>query len=270
MRRPMGDPRTSILMPAYNPVPGYLREAVGSALAQTVGELELILVDDGSDPPVAELLGSSFDPRLRIIRCRRNRGVAAARNTGLRAARAPLVSHLDSDDSWEPDYLERVLPAFSDPRVGLAYTNASIINHPDRHEVYIFDPGPHPIDRFPKIAEQNPIPCLTATARTAAVRRVGGYARWLRSTDDYMLWCRLAAAGWRFAFIDRRLGRYRWPVSERSLTNDRRRVELDELTMWVGFVLAHPLTPGPRRQVRVRVGRELKRVQGSLSGWARR
>ena len=253
-------PRTSVLMAAYNPAPDQLTQAVDSVLAQTVADLELIVVDDGSDHPVADLLASRRDERLRIVRHPANRGLSAARNTALRLARAPLVSHLDSDDAWEPGYLEHVLPAFADPAVGLVYTNATILGHPDGHDTYIFDPEPHPIDSFPKIAEQNPVPLLTATARTQAVRDAGGYARWLRSTQDYHLWCRMAAAGWRFAFVDRKLARYRWPVGAGSLSDDRRRVELDELIMWFSFFLRHPGTPGPRRQLRVRVRRKLDRL----------
>jgi hypothetical protein len=259
--RRFGTPRTSVQMAAYNPVRAQLIAAVESVLGQTVGDLELIVVDDGSDEPVEEMLADHADERLRIVRHGSNRGLSAARNTALRLARAPLVSHLDSDDAWEPDYLEHVLPVFDDQRVGLAYTNAAIVGHPEGHHVYIFDPDPHPIDHFPKIAEQNPVPLLTATARTQAVRDAGGYARWLRGTQDYYLWCRLAAAGWRFVFIDRQLARYRWPSDDRSLSHDRRRVELDELRMWIGFVLRHPLIPGPRRQVRVRLRREVERLR---------
>ena len=260
-----GGPRTSVLMASYNPVPAQLTEAVGTVLGQTVSDLELIVVDDGSEHPVADVLADHSDERVRIVRHSANRGLSAARNTALRQARAPLVSHLDSDDAWEPGYLEHVLPVFDDPGVGLVYTNATIVGHPEEHDTYIFDPEPHPIDSFPKIAEQNPVPLLTATARTHAVREAGGYARWLRSTQDYHLWCRLAAAGWRFAFVDRKLARYRWPVDATSLGNDRRRVELDELLMWFSFFLRHPGTPGPRRQLRVRVRRELDRLGiGSL------
>jgi glycosyltransferase involved in cell wall biosynthesis len=253
--------RTSVLMAAYNPDPAGLAEAVDSVLAQTVGDLELIVVDDGSDTPLGEVLGDRRDKRLRIVRHGRNRGLSAARNRALGLARAPLVSHLDSDDAWEPDYLEHALPPFEDPAIGLVYTNTAIVGHPDGQRVYIFDPEPHPIDRFPKIAEQNPVPLLTATARTQAVRDAGGYARWLRSTQDYHLWCRLAARGWRFAFVDRLLARYRWPADTGSLGSDRRAVQLDELRMWIGFALRHPLTPGPKRQVRVRLGREVERLR---------
>src|SRR4051812_4491997 len=129
-------PRTSVLMPAYRNEET-LRASVESALGQTVGDLELIVVDDASPIPCADVLAEVRDPRLRIIRHARNRNTAGARNTALRAARAPLVSQLDADDSWEPDYLETVLPCFDDPRVGLAYTNCFIDGHPDGLDDYI-------------------------------------------------------------------------------------------------------------------------------------
>ena len=115
-------PRTSVLMPAYR-ANATIRESVDSALAQTVGDLEVIVVDDGSPEPVADALADVRDPRLRLLRHDRNRKAPAARNTALRAARAPLVSQLDADDLWHPEYLENVLPRFDDPGVGLVYTN---------------------------------------------------------------------------------------------------------------------------------------------------
>ena len=248
-------------MPAYNPSADELVEAVESVLRQTIEELELLVVDDGSDPPVAELLGGLQDPRLRLVRHPRNRGLSAARNTALREARAPLLSHLDSDDAWHPDYLENVLPEFADPAIGLVYTNADIVGHPQGHDTYIFDPAPHPMDTFPKIAEQNPVPLPTATARTEAIRRAGGSARWLRAVQDYHLWMKLAVAGWRFAYVDRKLACYRWPAGRGSLSEDPRRVELDRLVMWLSLVLRHPGTPGPRRQLRVATRREFARMR---------
>ena len=94
---------------------------------------------------------------------------------------------LDADDQWEPDYLEHILPCFDDPAVGLAYSNTHIVGHPTGHDDYIGDPSVHPMHDFPKIAEQNPIPCPTATIRAGAARAVGGYARWLWMVEDYHL-----------------------------------------------------------------------------------
>jgi glycosyltransferase involved in cell wall biosynthesis len=247
-------------MPAYR-ARETVRESVESALAQTLGQLEVIVVDDGSPEPIADALGDLRDSRLRLLRHRKNRGAPAARNTALAAARAPLVSQLDADDLWEPDYLESVLPCFEDPEVGLAYTNATILEHPDGLDTYIPDASVHPMDGFPKIAEQNPIPALTATIRADAVRGVGGYAQWLWVCDDYHLYLKLARAGWRFAYVDRRLARYRWPHPERGQSYDRDAAERDEFKMWIAFMLRHPGTPGPRRQVRTRVKRELTKLR---------
>jgi hypothetical protein len=97
--------------------------------------------------------------------------------------------------------------------------------------------------------------------RTHAVRAVGGYARWLRQCEDYHLYLRLAHAGWRFAYLDRQLARYRWPQPDRGMSYDARRHELWELGMFAGFVAAHPRTPGPRRQLRTRMKREAARAR---------
>jgi len=244
-------------MPAYNSH-ATVRESVESALAQTIEDLEVIVVDDGSATPIADALDGIDDPRLRLLRHDRNRNAPTARNTALKAARAPLVSYLDSDDRWKPAYLERVLPRFENPATGLVYTNCEIVDHPTGHDTYIVDASVHPMDAFPKIAEQNPIPALTATMRTQAVRDVGGFAQWLWVCDDYHLWMKLARAGWRFDYVDEKLAVYRWPTADRGHSFDRRSAERDELKMFAGFMLRHPLTPGPRRQVRHRIKRLLR------------
>ena len=186
--------RTSVLMPAYRNE-DTLRESVESALSQTVGDLEVIVIDDASPIPCSEVLADIRDPRLRIIRHARNRNTAGARNTGLRAARTPLVSQLDADDTWESGYLEAVLPCFEDPRVGLAYTNCFIRDHPEGLDDYIGDPAPHPLDTFPKFAEACPVPALTATMRREAALAAGGYAEWAWGCSDYHLYSKLVAAG---------------------------------------------------------------------------
>ncbi|HKP90888.1 MAG TPA: glycosyltransferase family 2 protein [Thermoleophilaceae bacterium] len=255
----MSEPRTTVMMPAYE-AGATIGRSVESVLAQTVPDLELIVVDNASPTPVREVLADVRDPRLEIVRLRRNLGVAGGRNAALRRARAPLVSQLDADDEWEPDYLENVLPCFDDPGVGLAYSNTHIVGHPTGHDDYIGDPSVHPMHDFPKIAEQNPIPCPTATIRAGAARAVGGYARWQWMVEDYHMYLKLARAGWRFAYVHRQLARYRWPSPASGMSARRREHELWELACFLSFALRHPLTPGPRRQVRTRVMRELRRL----------
>lgn len=106
------EPRVSIVITYYNEPREFLIECVQSALAQTINQWEAIIVDDGSDQPTAQEIETQFgDPRIRVIRHDGNRGVAAARNTGFRAARASWILLLDADDRLDPGYMEATLAA---------------------------------------------------------------------------------------------------------------------------------------------------------------
>jgi glycosyltransferase involved in cell wall biosynthesis len=87
----------SLIMPVWNPHPDWLADAVTSALEQRDCAVELIVVDDGSDEPVADLLAKASDSRLTVLRTE-HRGASSARNAGLAVARGTLVRFVDSDD----------------------------------------------------------------------------------------------------------------------------------------------------------------------------
>jgi glycosyltransferase involved in cell wall biosynthesis len=265
-------PAVSVLMAAYNSETT-LAGSVRSVLSQTWSSLELLVVDDASNRPVDDFLATVDDPRVRVLRHDRNRGVSAARNTGLRAARAPLVAQLDADDSWDPAYLEAVIPCFGDPRIGLAYSNAAIVGGSTlgaegkvAGQTYINDATPHPVDHFPAIAARCPIPAPAVTMRAEAVRAVGGYAEWLWS-GDYHLYLKLAHAGWRFAYVNKVLASYF--VRPTSMSSQRTRMAFDRLGMWTVFAVRHPRTPGAIRQCLVEVNRGLRRASRSLPGRGR-
>jgi glycosyltransferase involved in cell wall biosynthesis len=109
-RRSLGDPRVSVIIPAWNRASTIAR-AVGSALAQSIAPLEVLVVDDGStDGTAAEAAAlAARDPRVRYLPGDANRGGAAARNRGMDAARGEFLAFLDSDDEWRPEHLERSL-----------------------------------------------------------------------------------------------------------------------------------------------------------------
>ena len=105
----MKNPLLSVIIPTYNR-PHFLPRAVNSALDQTVKNLEVIVVDDGSDEP----LNLPENPRLRVIRLPQNSGGAVARNVGLKAAKGQYIIYLDDDDELLPHMAQVSLNALAD------------------------------------------------------------------------------------------------------------------------------------------------------------
>jgi glycosyltransferase involved in cell wall biosynthesis len=97
-------PKVSVILPVHNRA-DVLPRAIESVLGQELGDFELVVVDDGSTDGSAEVAELFGDERIRLIRLDRNRGGNVARNEGIRAARAPLIAFLDSDDRYFPDKL---------------------------------------------------------------------------------------------------------------------------------------------------------------------
>jgi glycosyltransferase involved in cell wall biosynthesis len=110
---PSTPPRVSVIIPTTRR-PRLVARAVASVLAQTVADLEVIVVVDGPNPETLEELGRIGDPRLRIVRNAKPIGPGMSRNAGAATARAPWIAFLDDDDEWLPAKLERQL-AFAGP-----------------------------------------------------------------------------------------------------------------------------------------------------------
>ncbi|WP_254763820.1 glycosyltransferase family 2 protein [Natrinema marinum] len=105
--------QVSVIIPTYNRA-ATLPRAIDSALAQTVADLEVVVVDDGSTDDTDSVLADYEDPRVRSVTHATNRGANVARNTGIERARGEYVAFLDSDDEWHPEKLERQLSALEE------------------------------------------------------------------------------------------------------------------------------------------------------------
>ncbi len=97
-------PTISVIIPVYNRQ-DTVETAIASVLGQSFGDIEVIIVDDGSDPAQQFPEDMMRDRRIRLVRHNQNRGAAAARNTGARQARGIWLAWLDSDDFWDRDKL---------------------------------------------------------------------------------------------------------------------------------------------------------------------
>jgi len=117
-------PTVSIGIPTYNN-PVMLRQAIMSVLQQTYQDFEIIVVDDGSTDDTEEVVRGFNDDRIRYIRHDENRGAAAARNTGIKAALGEYIAFQDSDDEWLPEKLEKQIRVLENvpAEVGVVYSD---------------------------------------------------------------------------------------------------------------------------------------------------
>lgn len=114
-------PKISVVIPLYNKQ-DEIGRCMRSVLAQTFGDFEVVVIDDGSTDASAERVAEFSDPRIRLIR-QANGGVALARNRAIEEARAELIAFLDGDDEWLPTHLENLmLLVKSAPQAGLYFT----------------------------------------------------------------------------------------------------------------------------------------------------
>ena len=203
-------PAVSVIMPAYNTAP-YIGEALASVFAQTFSDYEVIVINDGS-PDTEELERVLAPYRSRIVYIKQeNGGLARARNVGIRAARAPLVALLDSDDLWEPDYLVvQVSVLQRDRLVDIVYTDAIYFGGCAEEGRRFMELCPSDGQvTFEALLTQQCNVMVSVTARRSALIRAGLFDESLRSAEDYDLWLRIALAGGRISYHRRSLVRYR-------------------------------------------------------------
>ena len=112
-------PLVSVIIPAWN-AERWITETVSSAINQTWKQLEIIVVDDGSSDSTAKVVAETF-PSVRVI-CQANSGQAAARNTGVAAAKGKFLAFLDADDVWLPEKIEAQMRIIlTDPSISLVF-----------------------------------------------------------------------------------------------------------------------------------------------------
>jgi len=159
-------------------------------LGETAGVAKVVVVDDGSTPPLAAAAVRHHCPA----------GPAAARNAGARLARTDLIAFVDSDVLLEPGWLEELLPLFADPQVAMAAPR--VLAAPGRGAVARYeadlcplDLGPHPVSIYPG-SPLGFVPSAAIVVRRTALSDVGGFDEELRYGEDVDLAWRLVAAGW--------------------------------------------------------------------------
>lgn len=205
-------PVVSVVVPCYRQA-DYLPEALDSVLAQTFGQWEAIVVDDGSPDHTRDvaLAYEARDPRIRYLRLD-NGGPARARNQGIAQSRGEFILPLDADDRMAPTYLEEALKAFDErPQLRVVYCQAEFFG--DRQ-------GPWEglrYEGYRQLLLGNSIFC-SSVFRRRDWEAVGGYDEQMRlGFEDWEFYIRLLeGAGEQVWQIPRPLFHYRIKAVSRS------------------------------------------------------
>jgi len=228
-------PRVSVIIPCYNTA-RFVAEAVKSVFSQTYRDYEVVVVNDGSpDTPELEQVLAPWRNKITYVHTE-NCGLAGARNNGIRASRGELIALLDSDDIWEPTFLQVLVGMLAEnPGIDVVYSDAVLFGLTD-------SPGQKLMNLFPPreeitfdsiLSSRVWVFVVSCIVRREALVRVGGFDKDLRYAEDLDLWLRIAHRGSKFLPCPQPLVRYRRRAG--SLTAEcspdqeiRRRIQLYE------------------------------------------
>ncbi len=208
--------KVSVIVPAFN-AGAFIGDAIASLRAQTVGEWEAIVVDDGSTDDtltVARELAAR-DQRIRVLQ-QPNAGEAAARNTGIAASTAEWLLFLDADDWIAPTYFERMLAALeADPSLDAVHCAWARVAADGTLVTEGYEPPTG--DMFEIWARRSAFPVHACVVRRTLVASVGGFDTSFSKSTDWDLWQRAARTGARFGAIREVLAFYRMSPGSASL-----------------------------------------------------
>ena len=203
--------KVSIIIPAYN-TSQYIAETLDSVFAQTFKDYEVIVINDGSpDTPELEKVLQPYRDRILYLK-QENRGLAGARNTGVRHAQGKYVAFLDSDDCWFPEFLESQLGLLEGAGVpDLVYADSLDVGNAPGHPHRFMEANPsRGVPTFESLLVGKCVVVVSCVvARKQALIDAGLFDERLRSVEDYDLWLRVAHRGGRIAYQEKVLAKRR-------------------------------------------------------------
>lgn len=194
-------PRVSVVVTCFN-LGEYVAEALASVKAQTLPDVETVIIDDGStDPYTAMRLDALAADGWRVIRTE-NRGLPAARNLGIRESRAEFICCLDADDRLRPTYLQKAVAALeANGRAGFVTCFYELFDGGEGRYCY-------PRPRLPRMLARNEA-VVASVFRRDAWAAAGGYCESLPAMQDWDLWISILEKGWEGEFLPEVLFDYR-------------------------------------------------------------
>ena len=243
--------RTSIIMPCFNAA-AYLSDSVGSVLAQSRPDWELIIVDDGStDSSSRELQKlAAKDTRIQVFH-QRNAGATAARNRALLEAHGTYIAFLDADDTWHPQFLELMEFALDNDRgAGIAYCGWQNLGLGGGRDNLYTPPNYENSNKIEILLENCRWPIHAALVRSPIIHNSGGFDESFDSCEDFDLWLRLGTIH-RLVRVPHVLAYYHHHGSD-QITGNRSRMALNHWRVQQKYLRANPAVRAKLGKDRVR------------------
>jgi len=215
-------PLVSVIVPTYNR-PEMLGDTVRSILNQTYPNIEIIVVNDAGADVEGVVNHLNRNGRISYARHARNRGLGAARNTGIRLAQGKYIAYLDDDDLFYPDHIRTLVDFLEGSEYKVAYTDAfrahQVMDN-GRYAVTGRDiPYSHDFD-YDAILVNNFVPVLCFMHEKACIDSSGGFDETLTTHEDWELWIRMSRL-YRFAHIAQATCEFSWRQDGSTMTSSK-------------------------------------------------
>ena len=210
-------PLVSVIMNCYNGEK-YIREAINSVLEQTYKHLELVIWDNCSTDHTSEIAKSYDDKRIRYFRADEYRPLGAARNLALKKSIGEFIAFLDCDDLWMPEKLQKQIPLFSSPKIGIVFCNTIFFNEKGDNKVY-YKNGSAPTGKvFPVLLSKYYLSLETVVIRRSALPDDYWFDEQFKMIEEADLFIRIGYK-WNLEMVKEILAK--WRVHSNSWTWNR-------------------------------------------------
>ena len=215
-------PTVSVLMNCYNGEK-YLREAIDSVYGQTYKDWEIVLWDDASTDSTGRI-AQSYDDKLSYFKGEKSVGLGQARNWAIEQAKGEFIAFLDQDDIWLPTKLEKQIPLFNDPEVGLVFSDTIFFNESGKTKRMYSDLEYYTGYCFPQLFCKYFLGIETVVIRRTSLDNLD---MWFEPSfslcEEADLFTRISYK-WKLALINEPLGKWRihssgwtWKLNERAV-----------------------------------------------------
>lgn len=234
----------SVIIPTFNSA-RFLSKAIKSALEQSYQNIEILVVDDGSTDETERIVKKwqKKDKRIRYLKHKKQKGLSAARNTGIGASKGKFIAFLDADDIWMEDKLEKQIKKIK-KGADLVYSDAILIDEEGKkkkktlwEEIKVMPRAGKDCLKF--LFQKNFIvPASSLILKKEIFKKIGGFDERLRSVEDYDFCLRIVAQGCKISYLNSPTLFYR--RSSQQMSSREIKMEFWRIYVLLKFLFSHP------------------------------